>query len=150
MLELAAIKPGEIVYDLGCGDGRILIAAAQKYHAKGVGIEISNRLVAAASDMVRRYTLQDLVTIRQGHLLNVDFSDADVVMIYLETASNEMLRPNLEKYLKPGARVVSHDFEVRGWKAVTVDKLQAFHRNHLIYLYEAPASFRKKSNQRAH
>src|SRR3954452_2193666 len=71
MLELAAIKPGEIVYDLGCGDGRILIAAAQKYHARGVGIEISNRLVQTASDMVRRVSLQDLVTIRQGHLLDV-------------------------------------------------------------------------------
>jgi len=148
MLELAAIKPGEIVYDLGCGDGRILIAAAQKYHARGVGIEISNRLVQTASDMVRRVSLQDLVTIRQGHLLDVNFSDADVVMIYLETASNEMLRPNLEKYLKTGARVVSHDFEVRGWKPVKVDKLQAFHRNHLIYLYEAPVSFKKKGNDK--
>src|SRR3954469_23814654 len=87
MLELANIRPGEVVYDLGCGDGRILIAAARKYHARGIGIELSNRLVETANTMVQHAGLVDLITIRQGHLLNVNFSDADVVMIYLETAS---------------------------------------------------------------
>jgi len=143
MLEIAAVKAGEVVYDLGCGDGRILIAAAQRYKAKGIGVEISNRLVRMTNDTVRRMNLQDMITVRQGHLLDVDLSDADVVMIYLETGSNDLLKPNLEKYLKPGSRVVSHDFEVRGWKATKVEKINAFNRNHTIYLYELPGAFKK-------
>lgn len=140
MLDIAGVRPGEVVYDLGCGDGRILITAAQRYKAKGVGIEISNRLVRMTTDTVRRLNLQDQVTVRQGHLLDANLSDADVVMIYLETGSNELLKPNLEKYLKPGARVVSHDFEVRGWKPSKVEKINAFNRNHTIYLYEMPGA----------
>ncbi|MBC8164917.1 MAG: class I SAM-dependent methyltransferase [Bryobacteraceae bacterium] len=145
MLELAEIKAGETVYDLGCGDGRILIAAAQKYKARGVGVELSEKLVHMASDLVRRLNLQDQVAIRHAHILDVDLSDADVVFIYLETSSNEILRPNLERYLKAGSRVISHDFEVRGWKATKVEKLQAYKRNHLIFLYQMPASLSKKS-----
>ena len=145
MLEIATVKAGEIVYDLGCGDGRILIAAAQRYKAKGVGVEISERLVRSTTDHVRRLNLQDMITIRHGHLLDVDLRDADVVMIYLETGSNELLKPNLEKFLKPGSRVVSHDFEVRGWKPAKVEKINAFNRNHTIYLYELPASMKKSA-----
>ena len=143
MLEMASIKPSETVYDLGCGDGRILIAAAQQYKAKGVGIEISGRLVKMANEKVRSMQLHDQITIRQGHLLDVDLSDADVVMIYLETGSNDLLKPNLEKFLKPGSRVVSHDFEVRGWKASKVEKIHAFNRHHTIYLYELPGAVKK-------
>jgi len=140
MLEMAHLQPGELVYDLGCGDGRILITAAQKYHARAIGVELSEKLVQMTVASVRRMGLQDQVTVRQGHLLEFNFSDADVVTLYLETASNEMLRPNLEKYLKNGARVVSHDFEVRGWKPSKVEKIQAFNRNHVIFLYEVPAA----------
>ena len=143
MLEMASVKPGEIVYDLGCGDGRILIAAAQRYKAKGVGVEISERLVRMTNDTVRRMNLQDQITVRHGHLLDVDLSDADVVMIYLETGSNDLLKPNLEKYLRPGSRVVSHDFEVRGWKVSKVEKIHAFNRHHTIYLYELPGALKK-------
>jgi SAM-dependent methyltransferase len=144
MLEIANVKAGETVYDLGCGDGRILITAAQKYNAKGVGVELSDKLVQMTNERLRRMNLDSHVTVRQGHLLEVDLKDADVVTLYLETGSNELLRPNLEKYLKPGARVVSHDFEVRGWKASKVDKIQAFNRNHTIYLYEIPTAFARK------
>jgi cyclopropane fatty-acyl-phospholipid synthase-like methyltransferase len=140
MLDIASIRPGETVYDLGCGDGRILITAAQRHQAKGVGIEISERLVRMTKETVRRLNLEDQITIRQGHLLDADLTDADVVMIYLETGSNELLKPNLEKYLKPGSRVVSHDFEVRGWKPAKVEKINAFNRNHTIYLYEIPGA----------
>jgi len=142
MLEMVGLKPGELVYDLGCGDGRILITAAQKYKARGIGVEISPKLVATAISSVMRLGLQDLVSIRQVHLLDVNFSDADVVTLYLETSSNEMIRPNLEKYLRPGSRVVSHDFEIRGWKATRVDKMQAFNRNHQIFLYDIPGAIR--------
>lgn len=143
MLDLANVKPGEIVYDLGCGDGRILITAAQRFGARGIGIELSERLVRLTNDSVRRLNLQEHVQVTQGHLLHVDLSDADVVTIYLDHGSNELLRPNLEKFLKPGSRVVSHDFEMRGWKPSKVDKIHAFNRHHTIYLYELPGAVKQ-------
>jgi SAM-dependent methyltransferase len=146
MLDMAAIKPGETVYDLGCGDGRILITAAKRFNAKGVGIEISQRLVDETNRSVKRENLESQITIHRGHLMDADLSGADVVTLYLETGSNEKIRPNLEKYLKPGARVVSHDFEIRGWKPVKVDKIHAYNRDHTIYLYQVPESFRSKKN----
>jgi cyclopropane fatty-acyl-phospholipid synthase-like methyltransferase len=138
MLDIAEIKPGEVVYDLGCGDGRILVTAAKRFHAKGVGIELSQRLVTSTTESIRRMKLEDQIQIIHGHLLDVNLAPADVVTIYLETQSNELLRPNLEKYLKPGARVVSHDFEVRGWEPNKVEKIHALNRNHTIYLYTMP------------
>lgn len=144
MLELAGVKPGEVVYDLGCGDGRILITAAQRYKARAVGVELSKRLVEAANEKILALNLQEQVRVVQGHLLDVDLRPADVVIIYLETGSNDLLRPNLEKFLRAGSRVISHDFEVRGWKAAKVDKIHAFNRHHTIYLYQMPAATGKK------
>jgi cyclopropane fatty-acyl-phospholipid synthase-like methyltransferase len=138
MLDIAGVKAGDTVYDLGCGDGRILITAAQRFKAKGVGVELSEKLVSSTKDSLKRMNLQDEVKIIHGHLLDVNLQPADVVTIYLETNSNDLLRPNLEKYLKPGARVVSHDFEVRGWKPTKVEKINSHNRNHTIYLYTMP------------
>jgi cyclopropane fatty-acyl-phospholipid synthase-like methyltransferase len=137
MLEMAKIKPGETLYDLGCGDGRILIAAVEKYKAKAVGVEISPKLVARANSWIEKAGIQDQARVIQGDLLEVDLTGADVVAIYLETQLNEQLRPRLEKYLKPGARVISHDYEVPGWKPTKVDKTEG-KQGHLIYLYEMP------------
>lgn len=138
MLDLAAIKPGEIIFDLGCGDGRVLITAAQRYKAKGIGVEISHRLVRMSNEHVKRLGLENLVSVRQGSLLDIDLQPADVVILYLDTGSNDMLRPKLEKQLKAGARVVSHDFEVRGWKPAKVEKMKAYNRTHTIFLYHMP------------
>ncbi|HYP06411.1 MAG TPA: methyltransferase domain-containing protein [Bryobacteraceae bacterium] len=138
MLDLAAIKPGESVFDLGCGDGRVLITAAQRFKAKGIGVELSPKLVKMSNEMIRRMNLESEVTIRQGSLLDMDLQPADVVILYLDTVSNDMLRPKLEKQLKPGARVVSHDFEVRGWKPAKVEKMKAYNRTHTIFLYLMP------------
>lgn len=137
MLEMAVIKPGEKLYDLGCGDGRILIAAAQKYKAKAVGIEISPKLVAKANENIEKEGLSDQAHAVEGDLLNTDLSSADVVTIYLATALNEKLRPRLERYLHAGARVVSHDYPIRGWKPTRVEKTDDRHA-HLIFLYEMP------------
>jgi cyclopropane fatty-acyl-phospholipid synthase-like methyltransferase len=134
MLELASPKPGETLYDLGCGDGRILIAAAQKYQVKAVGVEISPKLVARAMTAISKAGLDSRARVVQGDLLTADLADADIVTIYLATESNEQLRPRLEKFLKPGARVVSHDYAVPGWKPLKIDKSDS----HLIYLYEMP------------
>ena len=143
MLELADLKPGETLYDLGSGDGRILITAAQRFRAKAVGIEISDALVGSTNDRIRRLGLQDQARVIHGDFMQVDLSPADVVTIYLATDSNEILRPNLEKYLRKGSRVVSHDYAVPGWKARVVDKDLPEARGHLIYLYEMPANKKK-------
>lgn len=137
MLELATLKPGETLYDLGCGDGRILIAAAGKYKVKAVGVEISPKLAERANENITREHLEAQARVIQGDLLSADVSSADVVTIFLATSLNEKLRPRLEKYLKPGARVVSYEYRVPGWKAAKVDRTPG--RNpHQVYLYEIP------------
>jgi cyclopropane fatty-acyl-phospholipid synthase-like methyltransferase len=136
MLEAAHLKPGETIYDLGSGDGRVVITAARRYQAKAVGVELSSELCARARREVRLAGLENQVLILHGDLLGVDLSPADVVTVYLLTHSNERLRPNLEKYLKPGARVVSHDFAIRGWEPVRTERVEAGSRVHTIYLYE--------------
>jgi len=143
MLEMADLKAGEVVYDLGSGDGRILITAVQRYHAKAVGVEISDSLVNSTNDRILRLGLQNDARIIHADMLQVDLSPADVVTIYLATDSNEILRPNLEKYLKVGARVVSHDYAVPGWKPKRVDKDLPEARGHVIYLYEISAKKNK-------
>ncbi|HYL35324.1 MAG TPA: methyltransferase domain-containing protein [Bryobacteraceae bacterium] len=138
MLELADLKSGETVYDLGSGDGRILITAVQRFHAKAVGIEISDDLVSSTNDRIQKLGLQNDARVIHGDFRQVDLSPADVVVMYLATDANEMLRPNLEKYLKPGARVVTHEYAIPGWKPKQVDKDLPEARNHVIYLYEVP------------
>ncbi len=138
MLEMANLKPGETLYDLGCGDGRILIAAASKYKAKAIGIEISPRLVAKASENIQAAGLADQARVENADLLTTDLTGADVVTLYLATSFNAKLRPRLEKFLKPGARVISNDYPVPGWKPTQVDVTDG--RNaHKVYLYEMPA-----------
>jgi ubiquinone/menaquinone biosynthesis C-methylase UbiE len=136
MLEAARVKPGETVYDLGSGDGRIIITAAQKFKAKAVGVELSKDLCRTAEERVKALGLQDQVKVIHGNLLNVDLSPADVVTLYLLTSSNDRLKPNLERYLKPGARVVSNDFEIRGWKPASVLRAATGGSRHTIYVYE--------------
>ncbi len=140
MLEAAKVKPGELVYDLGSGDGRVLITAAKKFKARSVGVEISPKLVKQARERIKREGLEDKCRVIQGDLREVDLSDADVVVLYLLTSSNELLRPRLERSLKPGARVVSHDFEIREWNPVRVVQAEAHGRIHSIYVYEWPTS----------
>ena len=137
MLELADVKPGETVYDLGSGDGRILITAVVRFKAKAVGVEISDELVKSTNDRIRRLGLDNDARVIHGSFLNVDLSPADVVTLYLATDVNEMLRPNLEKYLKDGARVVSHEYAVPGWKPKLVDKDPGAARPHDLPVRDA-------------
>ena len=139
MLEMAAVKSNETVFDLGCGDGRVLFTAVQKYRAKAVGVEIDPKLVESTRAEAQKLSMGNRLRIIQGNLLEADLSEADVVTLYLLTQSNEMLRPRLEKMLHPGARVVSYDYAVPGWKPKWVERVEdARAHDHLIYLYEMP------------
>ena len=142
MLEAANLKPGETLYDLGSGDGRVLIAAAQKFGAKAVGIEISKTSVDSATKRIKELKLDDKVRVIEGDIMAVELSGADVVTLYLLTKSNDMLRPLLEKQLRPGARVVSHDYAIPGWTPARVETVTALKRDHQLYVYEFPLAKR--------
>ncbi len=137
MLELADLRPNETLYDLGSGDGRVLITAVERFHAKAVGVELSEKLVQSTNERIRRLGLQSVARVIHGDLMDVDLSPADVVTIYLMTDSNAKLRPNLERYLRPGARVVSHDYPVPGWQPKQVERALDGEK-HIIYLYLLP------------
>jgi len=145
MLEMANLKTGETLYDLGCGDGRILIAAAQRFKVSAVGVEISSHLARRASENVKKAGLQERVKVVHGNFMQTDLSGADVVTLYLATTANESLRPNLEKYLRPNTRVVSYDYPIPGWKPIETSATEGLHgATHTIYLYEVPNSINRK------
>jgi ubiquinone/menaquinone biosynthesis C-methylase UbiE len=144
MLEAAQIRPGETLYDLGSGDGRIVITAARMFKANAVGIEISDVLCKSTAKKVAALHLDSQVKIVHANALKVDLSPADVVTLYLLTSSNARLKPILEKDLKPSARVVSLNFGMPGWKAARVETVHADRQTHTIYVYEM--SDRKKPN----
>ena len=135
MLEYAELKPGELVYDLGCGDGRIVIMAAQKFGARGVGIDLNSRLVKEARAKVENLGLGESVSIIHGDVFNVDLSPADIITMYLTTGANEKVRPKLERELRPGTRIVTHDFSIPKWKIIKDLKFRENYRTHTIYLY---------------
>jgi ubiquinone/menaquinone biosynthesis C-methylase UbiE len=136
MLELAGLKSGETLYDLGCGDGRILFSAARNFGARAFGVELSPTLVKRAQQMAESQGLQDQIKVIQGDMMQVDVSSANVVALYLMTDANEQLRPKLERELKPGARVVSLEFKIKGWKPARVEKVEAHRHPYTIYVYE--------------
>jgi len=137
MLELAAIKPGDVVYDVGSGDGRIVIAAAKKYGVRAVGIEIDGDLVDKARSRARTEGVAELAEFREQDALAADISEATVVTIYMLPEFNYKLKPKLEA-LKPGARVVCHDFPVEGWTPDHVEKSpdRTVLHTHTIYFYK--------------
>ena len=123
MLKLADVKPTDVVYDLGCGDGIIVTTAAQKYGARAVGIDIDPQRVKEATERAQKMGVSDKVEIRQGDLFEADINDATVVTLYLLQSLNVKLMPKLKKELKPGTRVVSQSFSMgEEWPAEkTVD-----------------------------
>jgi predicted RNA methylase len=136
MLEAGRVKAGDMVYDLGSGDGRIVITAAQKFGARGVGVEIQPDLCRKAQERIKALGLEDRVSMMEGSALHVDLSPANVVTMFFLTSSNEKIKPNLEKFLKPGSRVVSNQFPITGWKPVEVVHVKSGSMNHSIYVYE--------------
>ena len=144
MLRLAAVSDGDTVYDMGSGDGRIPIRAAELFGAKGVGIELDPALVEDSRARIKERGLEDKVSILQGDILQTDFSDATVVTIYLLVSANDQLRPIMEKSLKPGTRVVAHDMRVPGWEAYREEAVPTPNGGtHFVYLYRIPEAFQK-------
>jgi SAM-dependent methyltransferase len=116
MLELASVGKDDVVYDLGSGDGRLVITAAKKYGAKGVGVDIDPERISEAKANAEKAGVQSLVEFRQQDALTVDVSPATVVTLYLLSSSNMKLRPILTKQLRPGSRIVSHQFSMGDWQ----------------------------------
>jgi cyclopropane fatty-acyl-phospholipid synthase-like methyltransferase len=142
MLKLAGLSSGEVLFDMGSGDGRTVIMAAKTFGARGVGIELREDLAKKAMNSIHESGLDDRVTILNDDMFNVNLSAADVVYLYLTTSANERLKSKLERDLKKDVRVVSHDYEVVGWRPEKIENFcenpQLGYPSHTIYLYRKP------------
>jgi hypothetical protein len=139
MLEMAKVNKDSVVYDIGCGDGRFVIAAAQRYGARGVGIDIDPQRIRECRANAKTAAVEDRVKFRQEDATKVDIAEATVLTIYLLPESNELLRPKFEKELKDGVLVVSHNYEIPGWKdkEIGTDTVtDADGKEHSIFLYK--------------
>jgi len=141
MLKLAEVKKGDVVYDLGSGDGRIVIRAAKKYGVRAVGIEMDSLLLEKAKKDAKAAGVSHLVEFRSEDALKADLSKATVVTLYMLPWFNEAMKPSFKKYLKPGARIVAHDFGIEGWEPVYTEKMRelglkpgGYKHQHAIYL----------------
>jgi SAM-dependent methyltransferase len=140
MLKLANVAKDDILYDLGCGDGRIVIGAAQKYGTRAVGIDLDPDRIAESNENAQKAGVTHLVKFIEGDLFQADFKEASVLSMYLLTSVNLKLRPRILRELKPGTRVVSHNFGMDTWRpdaasVVTVDDIQ-----HDVFLWIIPAN----------
>lgn len=139
MLELAEVGPGDVVFDLGSGDGRIPIMAARDFGARGVGVEIDPALVAIARDNAEEAGVADRVEFRHGSMYDADLTGATVVMLFLHPEPNRKLRPKLLAELPPGARVVSYYWDMEDWPPLLVREVN----RRPIYLWRIPAVGKK-------
>lgn len=135
MLDMAAVKKDDVVYDLGCGDGRIVITAARKFGARGVGIDIDPDRIREANANAKEAGVSDLVMFLEQDLFQTDFKEATVVTLYLLPDINLKLRPKLLSELKPGTRVVSHAFDMGDWKP---DKSETINGDRRVYFWIVP------------
>jgi len=138
ILRLARVGPDDVVYDLGSGDGRIVIAAARDFGARGVGIELDPSLVAESGKNARRARVTDRTQFFLQDIFAADISEATVVVLYLSPELNLRLRPKLLDQLKPGSRIVSHDFPIAGWTPERVVNFKGPERTHVLSLWIVP------------
>ncbi len=136
MLKLAGVHKGDVVYDLGCGDGRTVVTAAKQYGVRAVGIDINPERIEEAKENVQKNGVGKLVTLRNEDLFEADIKDASVVTLYLLTSLNIKLRPKLWRDLKPGTRIVSHSFDMGDWKPEKTENIDG----RTIYLWRVPAN----------
>jgi len=140
MLELAKVSPGDVVYDLGSGDGRVVITAAQRYGARGVGIELNPVWVRDARRFAEMLGVTDKVTFRIEDLFTTDLHEATVVTLYLYPAMNRKLAPRLLAELKPGARIVSHEYGIGDWPPDHTEEMVVNGERHRINFWTVPAA----------
>ena len=140
MLDLAQVKKGDVVYDLGSGDGRIVVTAAKKYGVKAIGFEIDPERIKESHENIKKAGVEKLVEIRQQDIRTVDLSPATVLTMYLLPEVNLMIRPNIWKQMKPGSRVVSHDFDMCDWKPLKTENIKdGSSWDHTLYLWHVEA-----------
>jgi ribosomal protein L11 methylase PrmA len=139
MLHLAKVTQNDVVYDLGCGDGRIVVMAAKLYGCRGVGYELDPQMVAAARAYARKHRVESLVTIEQKDIFTVDLRPATAILLYLLPSMNEKLVPQFAK-MHPGSRIVAHDYGIEGMRADQVVEFLSEEDNakHTIYVYTTP------------
>jgi len=143
MLQLGGVGKGDVVYDLGCGDGRIPITAAKRFGARGVGVDIDPQRIAEANANAKKEGVSHLVTFRLQDAMTTDVSEATVVTLYLLSASNLKLRPLLTKQLNSGARIVSHSFSMGDWQPDKVDTFVDTSRTtRTLYLWKTDGKIR--------
>lgn len=136
MLELANVTKNDTIYDLGCGDGRIIVTAAKKFGARGVGVDLDPERIKDSQANVKKEGVEKLVEIRQGDALKVaDISKATVVTLYMLPEFNKRLQPILQKELKPGTRVVAHDYGIGDWKPLKTERVKGPNREHIVHFW---------------
>jgi SAM-dependent methyltransferase len=136
MLELAQVKKGDVVYDLGSGDGRIVVAAAKKYGVRAIGFEIDPERIKESTENINKAGVGHLVEIRQQDIRTVDLAPASVLTMYLLPEVNLLIRPNIWKQMKPGSRIVSHDFDMGDWKPLKTENMKDYSNwDHTLYLW---------------
>jgi len=138
MLRLARVTSDDVVYDLGSGDGRLVIAAARYFGARGVGIELDPALVAESRKIARRQGVEERTRFVEQDIFQADVSEATVVTLYLSPDVNLRLRPKLLSQLRPGSRIVSHDFPIGDWQPERVVHFQSSEREHVLSLWTVP------------
>jgi SAM-dependent methyltransferase len=143
MLEVAKLTKGDVLYDLGCGDGRIVVTAAKKFGVKAMGFDLDPQRIKESNENAKKAGVENLVSFAQKDIFNVDLSPASVVTLYLLPELNVRLIPQLDK-LKAGSRVVSHDFDMEGvhwekwWTVIAKDHRTPDNREHYVYLWKTP------------
>jgi ubiquinone/menaquinone biosynthesis C-methylase UbiE len=147
MLDLAKAGPGDILYDLGCGDGRILFTAVEEYNVdEAVGYDLNSLMVKALKQKIKEKGLTDRIKVFKGNFFDVDLTPATLVTLYLTTSGNAKLRPKFERELNEGARVVSHDFPIQGWFTSKPDGDFYSFGSHKVYLYVVPMAYKKNAS----
>jgi 16S rRNA A1518/A1519 N6-dimethyltransferase RsmA/KsgA/DIM1 with predicted DNA glycosylase/AP lyase activity len=147
MLQVALVGPDDVVYDLGCGDGRILIMAVKEFGAKrAVGYELREDLYGSTLREINRQNLKERINLINGDLFKADISEATVITLYLTVSGNERLKTKLAREAQPGTRVVSQDFRLIGWRA-SKSEIAGYIGN--IYLYVIPEAFCSQSEERS-
>ena len=148
MLRIAKIKEGDVLYDLGSGDGRIPIAAARQYGIRAVGVEIDPKLITEAEKNARQANVSGLVRFRNEDMFRIDVSEATIVTLYLSEKLNVLLRPKLLGQLRPGSRIISHDFRMGDWKPEQTLRVPWGNLYRTVYLWTVPTPRTMKRHSR--